>query len=49
MLNSTLKAPSKIAVDDTFIVSILKKIKLDVPCESSAKQRIHMKYQALFY
>ena len=22
---------------------------LDVSCESSAKQRIHMKYQALFY
>ena len=24
-------------------------MRLDVSCESSAKQRIHMKYQALFY
>ena len=47
----TLKAPSKIAADDTyyFYFYLSKKIRLDVPCESSAKQRIHMKYQALFY
>ena len=48
----TLKAPSKIAADDTFIIFtfyLLKKIRLDVSCESSAKQRIHMKYKALFY
>ena len=43
----TLKGPSKIAADDTFYLS--KKIRFDVSCESSAKQRIHMKYQALFY
>ena len=30
----------------TFIFS--KKIRLDVSCESSARQRIHMKYQVLF-
>ena len=47
----TLKAPSKIAADDTFIFFyfyLLKKIRLDVSCESSARQRIHMKSQALF-
>ena len=48
----TLKAPSKIAADDTFIILkfyLSKNIRLDVSCESSAKQRIHIKYQALFY
>ena len=46
----TLKVPSRIAADDTFIFLLycLKKIRLDVSCESSARQRIHMKYQALF-
>ena len=49
----TLKAPNKIAADDTFIYFIfyfylLKKIRLDVSCESSAWQRIQMKYQVLF-
>ena len=44
----TLKAPSKIAADNAFIF-FFKKIRLDVSCESSAKQRIHMKYQALFF
>ena len=47
----TLKAPSKIAADDTsifFNIYLTKKIKLDVSWESSAKQRIHMKYQVLF-
>ena len=48
----TLKAPSKIAADDTFIIFyfyLSKKIRLDVSCESSAKQVIHIKYQSLFY
>ena len=47
-----LKAPSKIAADDTFIIFtfyLSKKIRLDVSCESSAKQKIHMKHQKLFY
>ena len=42
---------SKIAADDTFIVFLFPfedKIRLGVLCESSAKQRIHMTYQALF-
>ena len=45
-------SPSKIAADDTFIIFTFifwKKIRLDVLCESSAKQRIHMKHRALFY
>ena len=47
----TLKAPSKIAADDNcfFYFYLSKKIRLDVSCESSAKQRINMKYLALFY
>ena len=31
-----------------FYFYLLKKIRLDVSCESSARQRIHMKYQVLF-
>ena len=31
-----------------FYVYILKKIRHDVSCESSARQSIHMKYQVLF-
>ena len=50
--NLILKVPSKIAADDTFIYYfyfyLSKKIRLYVSCESSAKQKIHMKYQALF-
>ena len=45
------KVPSKIAADDTFIFFyfyLLKKIRLDVSCESSVRQRIHKKYQVLF-
>ena len=30
------------------VSNLFKKIKLDASCESSAKQRIHMKYQVLF-
>ena len=46
----TLKAPSKFAADGTFIfyLYLFKKIRLDVSCESSARQRIHMKHQVLF-
>ena len=31
-----------------FLLLLLKKIRLDVSCESSAEQRIHMIYQVLF-
>ena len=34
------------AADDS--LEILFIIRLDISCESSARQRIHMKYQALF-
>ena len=46
----TLKAPITTTADDTFVFYfyVLKKIKLDVSCESSARQRINMKYQVLF-
>ena len=48
-LELTLKASKKIAADDTFFhFSFSKKIRLEVSCESSAKQRIHMKCQVLF-
>ena len=40
---------TKIAADDTLIFfNFLKKIRLEVLSESSAKQRIHMKSQVLF-
>ena len=41
---------TKTAADDIliFFFYLLKKIRLDVLCEPSALQRIHMKYQALF-
>ena len=45
----TLEAPIRTAADDShkhFFFS--EKIRLDVSSESSARQRIHMKYQALF-
>ena len=46
----TLKAPKKIAADDTliFYFYLSKELRLGVSCESSARQRIHMKYQVLF-
>ena len=49
----TLKAPITTAADDIqkyffFIVFFSEKIRLDVSSESSARQRIHLKYQALF-
>ena len=45
-----LKCQTKIAADDIliFYFYLLKKLRLDFSCESSAKQRIHMKYQVLF-
>ena len=46
-----LKRQTKIAADDIiiFYFYFLKKIRLDFSCESSARQRIHMKYQVLFF
>ena len=49
-ININIKAPSKIAADDTFIFFtfiFFKEKRLDVSCESSAMQRIHIKYQVL--
>ena len=47
----TLKAPITTAADDIlkyFHCFFLVEIRLDVLSESSARQRIHLKYQALF-
>ena len=46
----TLKAPDKNCSRRRFIFYfyLSKKIRLDFSCESSAEQRIHLKYQALF-
>ena len=44
----TLKAPNKKCSRRFFYFYLLKKIRLDVLCESSALQRIHMKYEVLF-
>ena len=48
---SALKAPNKIAADDTkfFFTFFSRKIRLDVSCESTAEQWIHLKYQVLFF
>ena len=50
MSRLTLKAPITTAADD--IINIFhcfsEKIRLDVSSESSARQRIHLKNQALF-
>ena len=46
----TLKAPITTAADDIhkyFFIVFSEKIRLDVSSESSARQRIHMKNQAL--
>ena len=40
------------AADDSleyFFHSLSEKIRHDISCESSARQRIYMKHQALFY
>ena len=45
----TLKAPVTTAADDNFIYLFFsEKTNLDISCESSAKQTIHMKCQDLF-
>ena len=47
----TIKAPITTAADDShkyFFHCFSEKIKLDVSSESSVRQRIHMKNQALF-
>ena len=49
--DSTLKVPITTAEDDIhkyFFIVFQGKIRLDVSSESSARQRIHMKNQALF-
>ena len=46
-----LKAPVTTAADDIhkyFFSFFSEKMRLDISCESSARQRIHMKLQALF-
>ena len=50
-LQLALKAPITTAADDIhkyFFIVFSRKIKLDVASESSARQGIHMKNQALF-
>ena len=47
----TLKTPIKTAADNILkylFFNFSKKTSLDISCESSAKQTIHMKYQDLF-
>ena len=50
LVSLTLKAANKNCSRRHFIFHfyLLQKIRLDVLCESSALQRIHMKYQVLF-
>ena len=48
MVVLTLKAPITTAADDIHKNCFSEKIRLDVSSESSARQRIHMKTQALF-
>ena len=46
----TLKAPITTAADDIHKYMFnSEKIRLDISCESSARQRIHIKHQALFF
>ena len=49
-ISLTLKAPITTAADDIhkFFIVFSKKRRLDVSSESSARQRIHMKNQAIF-
>ena len=45
------KVPISTAADDIHVNTFslfLEKIRLDISCESSARQRIHIKHQALF-
>ena len=48
--NLTHKAPTKIAAGDIliFYFHLSKKMRLDFSCESSARQRIHLKHQVSF-
>ena len=49
--NPKLKAPVMTAADDRheyFFIFFPQKTILSISCESSARQRSHMKYQALF-
>ena len=50
LLTLSLKCHTKITADNSliFYFYLLKKIRLDLLGESSAKQRIHMKYQVFF-
>ena len=51
MFYFTLKVPITTAADDIhkcFFIVFFREIRLDVSSESSARQRIHMKNQALF-
>ena len=43
-----LKAPIPTAADDIFFQCLSEKIRLGVTSESSTRQRIHLKNQALF-
>ena len=47
----TLKAPTTTAADDIhkYFALFSEKMRLDVSSESSARQRIHLKHQALFF
>ena len=49
--NLPLKRQTKIAADDILISLLLssKKIRLDFLCESSARQRIHLKTSSLIF
>ena len=49
-LTLTLKVPNKNCSRRhfNFLLLSFKKVRLDVSCESSARQRIHMKHQVLF-
>ena len=46
----TLKVPITTAADyiHKYFFIVFRKIRLDISCESSARQRIHMKHQAPF-
>ena len=51
IISLTLKVPITTVADDIhkyFFIVFSEKIRLDVSSESSARQRIHLKHQALF-
>ena len=47
-MNTALKRQTKLLQMTLYFFTFSKEIRLDVSCESSALQRIHMKYQVLF-